>query len=280
MVTYAITHILAESTAKTIDKINYSRHRINSHQKMFIVFLTMSVSTLIYTAIFKQSEPNIVPLSVFALIMIAILSFVGNVFDELSLKADDLSLREPLIDFEPMLAGLVGYVLFPNERKPIYLIVFIIGFFIVRWGIHRRKLNADESRGLKYLVLAVAIYGILPSLYKVALEYVSPSQLLLFRVLFIFIFTTIRSNLNEIRKLSIRQLHYGVASGLVYSLGAMASLYAIKSYGVVFTMLFFMLGPALRYLSSKFILKERVRSGEVTSSLMLAVLVAFAALIG
>ncbi len=39
------------------------------------------------------------------------------------------------------------------------------------------------------------------------------------------------------------------------------------------------IGPALRYLSSQFILHEKVRRGEVVSSLMLTLVVAIAAFV-
>jgi glucose uptake protein GlcU len=74
-------------------------------------------------------------------------------------------------------------------------------------------------------------------------------------------------------KLSSQKLSYGFLAGVVYALGAVTSLYAIRELGVVLTMLLTLLGPFLRYLSGYFILKENVRTGEMVSSFLLALVV-------
>jgi drug/metabolite transporter (DMT)-like permease len=204
-------------------------------------------------------------------------SFGGNVFDELSMKSNDLSLREPLVDFEPVLSGLVGYAIFPAQRKTAFLIAFILGAFIVRWGIHRRKLRKGQKKGMFYLLIGVILYAILPSLYQETLHYISPSYLAFFRVAVILVLTTIFFPPKKWKGFTAKRVNYVVVAGIIYAAGAIVSLYAIQVYGVVLTMLFLMLGPALRYLAGQFILHEKVRRGEVLSSLMLTLVVAMAA---
>lgn len=276
---WLFSSIVAESAGKTIDKLNYRNNRINPRQMMFLAFLTMWVAIGLFLLLAKQPLPVVSFETGGLLLLVALFSFGGNVFDELSLKADDLSLREPLVDFEPILAGLVGYALFPSERKPAFLIAFILGAIIVRWGIHRRKLRKNQQIGMLYLLIGVILYAILPSLYQKILEQVSPSYLAFFRVTGVLLLATLFFRAKSKRGFTVKRVSYGVAAGIIYAVGAIVSLYAIQIYGVVLTMLFLMLGPALRYLAGQFVLREKIRKGEVLSSLMLTLVVAIAAFV-
>jgi drug/metabolite transporter (DMT)-like permease len=271
--------IFGESVGKTIDKLNFRRNRITFRQYMFLVFLAMSVSMLAFILLAKEPFPRFTFMPLVLVILIAAFSFGSNVFDCLSLKMDDLSLREPLVDFEPVMAGLIGYVVFPAERKTAFLVAFIIGAFIVRWGIHRRKLRKFQTRGMFYLWIAVILQAILPPLYKEALIYLSPVYIAFFRIVSIFVLTSIFFPVKKLKGLSTTKVLYSLASGFAYAVGAVASLYAIKVLGVVLTMLFLMLGPSLRYMAGYFILKEKVRKGEVISSTLLAGVVLVAAVV-
>ncbi len=274
---YLISSIVAESAGKTIDRFNFRRNKIDARQSLLICFAIMTLSILTYVLLRNEPFPHI-PLIVAAILLgIAVFSFAGNVFDELSCQVNDLSLREPLVDFEPIATGLIAYALFPSERKTAYLIAFILGAFIVRWGVHRRKLSKAESKGMFYLWLAVILYAIVPVFYKEALNYLSPTYIALFRVSSIFVLLCLFFRPKRGKKLTSRMEGYAAAGGIVYAIGAVVSLYAIQSYGLVLTMLFLMLGPALRYLAGQFILHEKVRRGEVLSSLMLTLVVAVAA---
>lgn len=276
---YLFISIFSESAGKTIDKLNFARNHINARQYMFLVFLAMYLSLLVFIIADKQPFPHFSAASLGILILIAAFSFGGNVFDCLSVKANDLSLREPLVDFEPIVAGLAAYIIFPAERKPAFLVAFALGALIVRWGIHRRKLRKHQIKGLFYLWIAVFLYAILPSLYKEALIYMSPVYIAFFRLASVLLLTTIFFPYKSTKGLSGKKVWYSSVSGVIYALGAVTSIYAIQVLGVVLTMLFLMLGPAMRYLAGYFILKEKVRRGEIISSLLLALVVLVAALV-
>jgi hypothetical protein len=150
---YLFISIFGESAGNTIEKLNFARNHITARQDMFLGFLWMYLSVLVFILIDKQRFPHFSLASLGILVLIAAFSFGGNVFDCLSVKANDLSLREPLVDFEPIVAGLAAYVVFPSERKPAFLVAFALGALIVRWGIHRRKLRKHQKKGC-------SIYGL------------------------------------------------------------------------------------------------------------------------
>jgi len=128
---YALAAIVEETIAKTVDKLNYRRNNIKSRQLMLLVFLGMAVSILLFIIVARKPFPTLTAASIGLVLLISLVSFFENALDYLSLKANDLSLREPMINFKPILGGLFGYVLFPAERKFSFLLAFISGTFIV-----------------------------------------------------------------------------------------------------------------------------------------------------
>ena len=270
---YLLLSIIAESTGKTIDKLNFRRNRIAARQMNLLVFFAMAVCLLLFFLVVKQPPPHFALVTIGLIALIALASFGSNVFDVLSLKSDDLSLREPLLDFEPIVAGLIGYMLFPAERKPGFLLAFVLGAFIVYYGTHRRKLRRMQAKGMSYLLLAVCFESMLPSIYKVTLGHLSPFYIALLRCLTVLVLSSLFFRPKNLRKTSAKKFSYSFLSGIVYAVGAVVSLYAIRELGVVLTMLLMLLGPFLRYLSGYFILKEKVRVGEMVSSFLLALVV-------
>jgi len=270
---YLLISIFGESAGKTIDKLNFRKNRIAARQLMLLIFVAMTALLSLFIYLTKQPLPRFTIVAIGFIGLIALVSFFSNVFDVLSLKADDLSLREPLCDFEPIVAGLVGYALFPAERKPGFLLAFILGAIIVYYGTHRRKLRRLQKRGMSYLLLAISFESLLPSIYKETLGYLSPTYIAWFRVVSVLVLTSLFFPPKKMLRASPKKLSYSFLSGIAYSLGAVASIYAIKELGVVLTMLLMLLGPFLRYTAGYFVLKENVRRGEVASSVLLALVV-------
>jgi glucose uptake protein GlcU len=275
---FPLASIIAESAGKTVDKLNFARNHIAPRQLMWLVFVGMSLSMLLFIVVTRQPFPTVTLVSVGLVALIALVSFASNVLDVFSLKADDLSLREPMNDFQVLLAGLVAYVLFPAERKPAFLVVFVLGVFIMRWGTHRRRLRNFQKKGMSFFLFSCMLEALLPSIYKITLGHISPSYIALSRVVAILVLSTIFFPPKKTYEaLTSKKVLYSLTSGVIYAIGTVTSLYAIHVLGVVQTMLILLLGPSLHYLAGYFILKEKVRGGEVASSALLAAiaLVAF-----
>ena len=270
---YPLIAVLGESGSTIIDRMNFKRTRISPQQIMPVMFFSMSILLLAFILITHQPFPHYTLVSAGLMVLIILVSFVGNIFDYRSLKVDDLSLREPMADFEPIAGGLVGYILFASERKPSLLIAFLLGIIVVYWGTHRRKLRRVQKKGMWFMLLAVCFYGLLPSLYMLALDSIAPAYIMLVRVIAILMLSLAFFPQKHLRKLSPTKLRYGLLAGLSCSIGTVAGLYAISSIGVVLTAVLMMLGPAVRYCAGYFLLKEKVKNGQMASSLALAVIV-------
>lgn len=276
---YPLIAILSESVAQAIDKANFSRNRITTQLLMRLVFIGMSISLFVYILVIDKPLPHFSLIALGLMLLIILLSFLGNALDYLSLKADDISLREPLIDFGPIVAGLFGYLLFPEERRPGFLIAFALSAVIVYFGTHRRRLRKVEKKGMVYLLGAVLLHATLPSIYKYTLPYIGPEYVAFFRsfgiLILIYIFMPVHKAKRKKKKSRhVGQVSFGLISSVVYALGAVASLYAIQSLGVVVSMLFLLLAPVITYLAGYFVLKEKVRGGEVMSSIALVIIIA------
>jgi drug/metabolite transporter (DMT)-like permease len=269
---YPLVAIVSESAAQTIDKINFRKHKLAATYLMWIVFVGMFGSLFVYLLLTHKSLPHFNLTVAGLLLLIALVSFAANIFDYKSLKADDISLREPLLCFEPILAGLFGYILFPAERKPALLIALVVSLFLVNYGTRRRRLGKIQSRGIGYLFLGIVLYSLLPSIYKFTLPHLSPEYIAFFRVWAILVLTTVFMPI-KIHFKNPSTVYLGLLAGLINAVAAVASLYAIKKLGVVQTSLLLILSPTIIYLSGYFILKEKVRTGEVISSIGLAIVV-------
>lgn len=212
---FPLIHIVGETTAKTIDKFNFRRNKITSWQLMLLVFMGMSVSLLAYIILADRPLPAFTSLTIVLLAGIGLLSFAGNIFDFLSLKYNDLSLREPIIGFQPILAGLFGYLAFPQERELRLLLAFILGGVVVYWGTHRRKLKKAERKGIGFLLLASIFYALLPSMYNLTLADVQPEYIALFRVVSILVLSLLFfRNSRKLKGFTKARVAYGLTSVL------------------------------------------------------------------
>lgn len=262
--------VLGDSLTTAIDRANFKKTHIAPQQLMMLVFFMMSLFVLLFLIITKQPFPTFTIVSFGLMALIVVVSFSANVFDYKSLKVDDLALREPLTDFEPIIAGLIAYMLFPAQREPGFLIAFLLGVIIVYWGTHRRKLRKVQKKGMTFMLLSVCLYALLPNIYSFALEYLSPAYVTFFRVAATFILVLIFfPKVIPKKRLAAKKLKYGMLSGFTSSVGAVAWLYAIGSLGVVLTSLLMLLGPFVRYSAGYFVLKEKVLLGELASSFLL-----------
>jgi glucose uptake protein GlcU len=274
---YLLISIFAESAGKTVDKLNYRRNNIAPRNALFLTFFMMSLCTAGYVFFMPQPQIHLSLNLALLLTGIAIFSFLGNVFDEVSLKTTGLSEREPLINFIPILAGLIGYLLFPEQRDPAALVAFVLGTSIVYWGVGNTHIRKSHNKGMFYLLIGVSLYATLPSMYGQVIKYMSPAELALFRSVAVLILASLFFAPKNWKGFNSKRVHYSFVAGAIYAVGAITSLYAIQAYGVVLTMMFLMLGPALSHLAGWLILREKISRISVISSIMLTLVVAFAA---
>ena len=264
--------IAGESIAKTIDKLNFNKNKIKPAQLIFIIFSGMFISLISFILITQESFP-ILDLKLVGLISLMIIfSLAQNIFDFTGISSKNLSFREPINNFEPIMASFIAFILFPSEREIKIIIAIIIGAIVIYLGNSDKKLNLKLDKSTIYLFLAMICSAILVSIYKFGLEFISPSYLFIFRVSGILLLLPLLRKIN-FNKMNTSQISYGLFSGFIYFGGFLFRLFSIKNLGLNFTILILLLGPALTYFLSKIILKERIQFKKIVISIILILII-------
>lgn len=265
---YPLLSVVSEAFGKTIDKLNYQKNKIQPNQLLFLLFGTIVTGLLVPAVFIHQSAPKMSVAFIGLVIFMIVVSFCQNFFDYVGLRTKNLSLREPINNFQPILAGFLAYVLFPSERNPKYIIAILIGTAILYVANSNRRLRFEFDAGTIYLFLGVVCSAVLSSVYKLGLESVSPFYLLLIRAVgvLLLVWLFFRPNLKNLQK---NQTILGIGSGLLYLIANLAELYSIKYLGLNLTIMVLMLGPAIIYMGSFVVLKEKVLPKQIVASVAL-----------
>lgn len=272
---YPLLSAVSESLAKTMDKFNYQRNKIVPRQLLFLLFVTMVAGTLISTIFVHQALPAVTWTVAALVIFMICLSFGQNLFDYVGLHTKNLSLREPISNFEPVLASFLAYILFPSERNIKYVVAIVLGTIILYLSNSNRKLRLEFDRGTLFFFLGVVCSAVLASVYKLGLENMSPFYLLLFRSAGVLVLLCLffRPEIKGIRR---NQTVLGVGTGVVYIIGNLSRLYSIKYLGLNFTIMILLLGPVIIYAASWLVLKEKVLLKQIVASAALLAVVVWA----
>lgn len=265
---FSLFAILGESMAKTIDKFNYNKTNIKPAYLIFLIFIGMFICLVLFVFITKEPLPLLnIRLASLIIIMI-IVSYLQNICDFKGLKCNKLSFREPINNFEPILASFIAFLLFSAERNLNILYAIIIGSFILYIGNVNRKITYKIKRESIYLLFAMIFSAVLVNIYKYGLEYVSPTYLFLFRVSGIIIILPLLNRIN-FRNFKLEQVSYGLFSGIIYFGGFLFKLLSIKLIGLNITILILLLGSMVTYFLSIIILKEKLQLNKITISISL-----------
>jgi len=277
---YLLVSIFVENTGKILDKYNFKHTSISPRESLLYTFIAMTIVVSISAGVIRPGLPQFTLAVVIPLLLIVLISLLSNVLDAISLKINDLSLREPLSGFHPILAGFIGYVLFPDERNWLLLVALIAGALVVSWGINPSKLRKAQKAGILYMLAAIILESLLTNVYAIALKETSPELIALVRTfsiaLLLYLFIKPKKRVRKKRKQS---LLFAALAGLAYGVGAIVGLYAIRDLGVVTMMLLMLLGPALRYTSAYIFLRDKPTRKEVISSGLLGLIAAGVAFI-
>lgn len=274
---YPLLAVAGESFGKTVDKLNFNKNKISPSQLIFLLFSTM-VAGLLVSLLFLRPPLPAISLGIGILIAAMItISSASNYFDFKGLSMTNLSVRQPIANFQPILASFLAYLVFPAEREPKYVVAIVIGTVILYLANSNRKFRIQFDRGVLYLTLAMVCSAVLQSIYKLGLESVTPMYLLLFRTAGVLAFSVLFLKLN-LTSLTKKQAGYGIGAGLLYLMGNLGELYSIHQLGLNLTILILLLGPALVYLLSSLVLGEKVLFKQIAASvalLMIIVLVVY-----
>ena len=226
--------IIGESIAKTIDKLNFNKNKIKPTQLIFLIFSGMFIGLISFILITQESFPILDIKLVSLILLMIIFSLAQNIFDFTGISSKNLSFREPINNFEPIMASFIAFILFPSEREIKIIVAIIIGAIVLYLGNSDKKLDLKLDKGTICLFLAMICSAILVSIYKFGLEFISPSYLFIFRVSGILLILPLLKKIN-FKELSTTQISYGLFSGFIYFGGLIFRIFSIKNLGRNFT---------------------------------------------
>ncbi len=269
---YPIIAVVSDSIGGVIDKYNFKKTKLKPETLIIIIFATMLIFMSIFLLVTRQTLPKISLFLTGILLLIIIFSFIQNFFQFKAISTDNISLLEPIKNFQPIIASFIAFVLFPSEREIKYIIAIIIGSLVLLWGNTDRDLKLKIDKGIVFYFFATIFAAILLNIYKFTLDLISPGFLFIFRILGVFmlmlIFTKFRPG-----PFTKEETKFGILSGILYSLASLASLYSIVFLGLNFTIMLLLLGPAVTYTLSTSALKEKIKTKQIIASVILIALI-------
>jgi drug/metabolite transporter (DMT)-like permease len=274
---FPIISALSDSFATVIDKLILKKDNISSKHFTSILFIFMGAFCLPLLFFFEITEVNI--LSIFILFLIIIGSALQNYLFYVSLSNKDLSSLEPIRNSEPIIIILLAFLVFPDERNFLVLLLGLMTTLALIYS-HLDFKNFKKEKVIfdKYstiLIFSIFISAILFIGYKYALEFVNPVTLYSIRTIgvLLFLFTLFKPKLSSLNKTQTSLFTY---SAFLYSLSAITQYFAISTVGIGITVLVLALSPIVIYLLSHFVLKESINKHQIIASIVIITCVVIA----
>jgi drug/metabolite transporter (DMT)-like permease len=233
----------------------------------------MFVGIVLFILFFQDPLPKTNLFLVVLLLVMIFISLYQNIFEAKGIKLKELSFRESITGIEPIIAGSLAFLIFPSEREIKYLVGIILGGLILYFGNRKKKHKFSLDKGTLYLFLAISFAAILSNIYKFGLETISPNFIFFFRIGGVLLFLIFFKHANRIKDVESKGKKMALLSGIFYLAGSLANLYSIQKLGLNLTILIMMLGPALIYVFSFTLLKEKFQLKRIIMSILLLSLV-------
>lgn len=264
---FPIISALSDSFATVIDKIILKKNNISSKHFTSILFVFMGAFCLPLLYFFEIKEVSILSISILFLIIVG--SALQNYLFYVSLSNKDLSSLEPIRNSEPIVIILFAFLIFPDERNFLVLLLgFITTLALIYSHLDLKNFKKEKVIFDKYstiLIFSVFISAVLFIGYKYALEFVNPVTLYSIRTIgvFLFLFVLFKPKLSSLNK---TQTSLFTFSAFLYSLSAVTEYFAISTVGIGITVLVLALSPIVIYFLSHFFLKESIDKQKIIAS--------------
>lgn len=256
-----------------LDKLCLRRNSIGFKTLLLIEFSGMFVIAGAYVVLAHVPLPTFTLEAAGVVLAILLLSFAQNIFELKGIQAMRMNMREPISNLQPILTGVLAYLIFPSEGDVRYVFAIIAGVLIVMWSSGSSfSWRHIFTAGSGYVFGDISLSAVLDNLTKFGLLFVSPAYLTLFRTGGVLFLCSLF--LRPSRKdASPRGLMLGSGAGILYGIAALTRVFSVQELGLNFTLLVMMLGPGLLYLLSYAVLRERFTWRPILGSLAIAVII-------
>ncbi len=263
---------LAQASGVLVDKIALSRRKVPLKKFIPLLFVLLTLFTLIALPWDNQIAPEVFswPVGGYFILMIA-LAFVWNILYYRSIQVDSVQEFEPILMLSPLLVIVLAPIFFPEERQLLILIIALIAGLILVFS-HLKKGHIVFKKSSLGLIFCVILMSLEVLVIKKLLFSFSPIALYLVRcsILFLIFSFYFRADFLRIHPTSLWQVALSSFLGVIQML---ARFYGYQGAGIVFTTLVLVIAPVLVYIFGFFILKEKISYRKLVGGIVIFVCV-------
>lgn len=269
---------IANALGISIDKVAISKRQIPLREYIPFLFLYLFFFAALTTPFlgYVNWQALIQPQFLFLFFVLIIVAITWNTLYYNSLRQEKLFEFESIIMMTPLVTIAMSYLFFPeqwNYQIGIAALVAACALIWSHWEHHHFTLNHYSLN----LIVAVVLMSIESIVITELLrdQIFSPVSLYAIRTLLLFGFFFLYYR-PRVGKLSRSKLGLISFSGFFGAIMMVTQYYGYANLGIPYTSLVVMAGPMGVYITSAFVLKERMRPKVVISAAIIAVAIIYA----
>lgn len=277
---YPLGAAVLQAASSTLDKVTLSIKKVTYKSYNGISFPLIFLFTLILFLIVKPnlSINQFTPFLIILILVSTIFSIITNLLYYRALKSDLLSEMQTfsLLSHIPLI--ILTALVFSEERNPIIIILAIISAGFLVWSHYEHHHLKISRKTLPYFIWIMIIAPFGGIISKILLKTFDPISLQLIRdfiiaIVFIIIF------LKSIKQTPKKAYLPLILTNILTTIAWILYFFSYQKLGIIYTVLIFSLEPLLVYLTSIFLLKEKINLKKIIAFIIILLAIGIAQVI-
>jgi len=277
---YPLGAAVLQAASSTLDKVTLSIKKVTYKSYNGISFPLIFLFTLILFLIVKPnlSINQFTPFLIILILVSTIFSIITNLLYYRALKSDLLSEMQTfsLLSHIPLI--ILTALVFSEERNPIIIILAIISAGFLVWSHYEHHHLKISRKTLPYFIWIMIIAPFGGIISKILLKTFDPISLKLIRdfiiaIVFIIIF------LKSIKQTPKKAYLPLILTNILTTIAWILYFFSYQKLGIIYTVLIFSLEPLLVYLTSIFLLKEKINLKKIIAFIIILLAIGIAQVI-
>jgi drug/metabolite transporter (DMT)-like permease len=272
---------LTQATSLILHKLGLSKREIRESHYIPLLFLFLTLYGLSTFPFLGWIDLNAItsPKSLAHITLIIIFASAWNLLYFRAIKTEGVNLIENIISLSPITTIAIAWIFLPHSFDLRLAAAGLTATLAMIWGYwHKHKLGLSANALLLILsVIFMSIENILIGIF-LAQNTISPAVLFTLRVFIMLIFFLFyyKPFSHPFKKTDIE---YVSLIALISTAMMIFKFYALRDSGIIFTSLILILVPFIVFLSSVFILHEKIRTKQIITIIVVLLCVLYATLL-
>jgi drug/metabolite transporter (DMT)-like permease len=277
---YPLGAAVLQAASATLDKATLSIKRVTYKSYNGISFPLIFLFTLIIFLIIKPnlSLNQFTPFLIIIIIASTIISIITNLLYYRALKSDLLSEMQTFSLLSSIPLILLTALIFSEERNPIIILLAIISVGFLVWSHYEHHHLKISRKTLPYFIWIMLIAPFGGIISKILLKTFDPISLQLIRdfIIAIFFIAIFFKAIKQTPKKAYLPL---ILTNILTTIAWILYFFSYQKSGIIYTVLIFSLEPLLVYLTSIFLLKEKINLKKIIAFVIILIAIALAQII-